>query len=121
MPKLTLAFELRGTPCFASLQGVRSEATNRLKPGTFRLTIQPNDAPKVPTPKLTPAERHFTGSTFADRRKSVQVNGPLTRVDRKSVLGADIHRSTNARSTTASVAKVFELIKHRKIILELVP
>ena len=69
IPRLKLAFELRGIPCLASLPKVWSIPRNILKPVVWRLSIQPKSAPKVPTPRLMSAEKIFTGATFADRRK----------------------------------------------------
>lgn len=84
IPRFTEAFELNGSPCFASLPRVWSMPRNMLKPVTFRFAIHPNDHPKLPTATLVPAEKHFTGATLAERRNSVQLYLPLILVVFKS-------------------------------------
>ena len=70
MPRLNEALELRGAPCLASLPGTWSMPRKKLKPVMCTLAIQPKEVPNVPAARLTPAEKHLTGCTLAERRIS---------------------------------------------------
>ena len=79
-PRFTEPLLLRGTPCLASFPNVWSMPRKKLKPGVCTFMSQPKPQPNVTADTLADAENTLHGAIFADRRKSVQVYLPASRV-----------------------------------------